>query len=82
MLESFNDWRGRGCRTFVPVLGGDGTKISPPGDIFNQPPSEISLIRGKLADHIKGHAVLFLEGAVLVTPSGTESSYPRPPPNR
>ena len=21
------------CRKFVPVLGGDGTKIAPPGDI-------------------------------------------------
>ena len=36
--ESFNDWGGgRGCHIFVPVLGGDGTKIAPPGDLFNQP---------------------------------------------
>ena len=33
---------GRGCRKFVPVLGGDGTKIAPPGDIFDQPPGEMS----------------------------------------
>ena len=36
--ESFNDWGGRGCRKFVPVLGGDGAKTAPPGDIFDQPP--------------------------------------------
>ena len=28
---------GRGCNKFVPVLGGNGTKIAPTGDIFNQP---------------------------------------------
>ena len=28
--ESFNDWGDRGCRKFVPVLKGDGTKIAPP----------------------------------------------------
>ena len=33
---------GRGCRKFVPVLGGDGTKIAPPGDIFDQTPGEMS----------------------------------------
>ena len=33
---------GRGCNKFVPVLGGEGTKISPTGDIFDQPPGEIS----------------------------------------
>ena len=32
----------RGCNNFVPVLGGDGTKTSPTGDIFDQPPGEIS----------------------------------------
>ena len=26
-----------GCKKFVPVREGDGTKISPPGDIFDQP---------------------------------------------
>ena len=41
-LESFNDWGGRGCRKFVPVLKGDGTKIAPPGDIFGQPSGEMS----------------------------------------
>ena len=39
--ESFNDWGGRGCRKFVPVLGGDGTKLAPLGDIFDQPSGEI-----------------------------------------
>ena len=40
--EPFNDWGGRGCRKFVPVSKGDGTKIAPPGDIFDQPPGEMS----------------------------------------
>ena len=40
--ESFNDW-GRGeCREFIPVLGGDGTKIAPLGDIFDKHPGEMS----------------------------------------
>ena len=42
ILQSFNDWGGRGCRKFVPVLKGDGTKIAPSGDIFDQPPGEMS----------------------------------------
>ena len=33
---------GRGCNNFVPVLGGDGTKTSPTGDIFDKPPGEMS----------------------------------------
>ena len=33
-LKDSDRW---GCRKFVPVLGRDGTKIAPPGDIFNQP---------------------------------------------
>ena len=33
---------GRGCNNFVPVLGGDGTKRSPTGDIFDQLPGEMS----------------------------------------
>ena len=41
-VESFNDWRGRGCHIFPPVLGEDGTKIAPPGNIFDQFPGEIS----------------------------------------
>ena len=32
---------GRGCNKFVPVLGGNGKKIAPTGDIFDQPPGEI-----------------------------------------
>ena len=49
---------GRGCHKFVPALGGSGTKIAPPGDIFDQPPGEMSSIQGKLADHVDDHAVL------------------------
>ena len=33
---------GRGCNKFVPALGGDGTKRSSTGDIFDQPPGEMS----------------------------------------
>ena len=33
---------GGGCHNFVPVLGGNGTKIAPPGDLFDQPPGEMS----------------------------------------
>ena len=33
---------GRGCNNFVPVLGGDGTKTSPTGDIFDQLPRDMS----------------------------------------
>ena len=39
---SRNDRGRRGCRKFVSVLGGDGTKIAPPGDIFDHPPGETS----------------------------------------
>ena len=36
--DSFNDWGGgQGCNKFVPDLGGNGTKIAPAGDIFDQP---------------------------------------------
>ena len=70
---------GRGCNKFVPVLRGDGTKIAPTGDIFDQPPGGISFNRGKLADHARDYLVLSPEGVVLVTSPGTESSYPRPP---
>ena len=31
-----------GVAKIVPVLGGDGTKIAPPGDIFDQPPGGMS----------------------------------------
>ena len=41
--ESFNDWGGgQGCHKFVPVLGGNGTKKVPPGDLSDQPSSEMS----------------------------------------
>ena len=33
---------GRGGNTFVPVLGGDGTKTSSTGDIFDELPGEMS----------------------------------------
>ena len=33
--DPFNDWGGRGCNKFVPVLGGNGTKIAPTGYITN-----------------------------------------------
>ena len=40
--DKFNDWGGRGCNIFVPVLGGgNGTKIAPTGDIFDQPPGQM-----------------------------------------
>ena len=71
--------RGRGCNKFVPVLRGDGTKIAPTGDIFDQPSGGMSWIQGKLADHVGDHVLLSPEEVVLVTFSGTESSYPRPP---
>ena len=41
-VESFNDWGGWGCRKFVPFLGGDSTKIASTGDIFDEPPGEMS----------------------------------------
>ena len=69
----------RGYNKFVPVLGGDGTKIAPPRDLFDQPLGERSYIRGKLADHVEDPVALSPEGVILVTSPGTESSYPRPP---
>ena len=77
--ESFIDWGGRGCRKFVPVMGGDSTKIALLRGIVDQAPGKMKSIRGKLADHVGDHAVLSPEWAVLVTSPGTESSYPRPP---
>ena len=71
-------WGGRGCHKFVPVLGGDDTKIAPPAGLFDQPPGEMR-IQGKLADHMRDHVVLSPEGVVLVTSPRTESSYPHPP---
>ena len=32
---------GGGCNIFVPVVGGNGTKIAPTGDIFDQPPGQM-----------------------------------------
>ena len=49
---------GRGCKKFVPVLRGNGTKIAPTGYVFDEPPGVMSWIRGKLADHVGGHVVL------------------------
>ena len=58
-MDSFNNWGGgRGCHKFISVLEGDGTKVAPPGDLFDQPPGEMGSIRGKLADHIGDHVVL------------------------
>ena len=63
-----------------PRFGRGRYEISPTGDIFHQPPGEMSGIRGKLADHVVGdHVFLSPEGVVLMTSPGTESSYPRPP---
>ena len=70
---------GRGCNIFVPVLGENGTKIAPIGEIFDQPPGQMRWIWAKLADHVGDHLVSSPEGAVLVTSPETKSSYPRPP---
>ena len=63
---------GGGYPKFVPVLIGDSTKNAPPADIFDQPPGEMSSIRGKLANHVGDPVVPSSEGAVLVTTPGTE----------
>ena len=39
--DKFNDWGERGCNIFFPVLGGNGTKIAPTGDRFDQPPGQM-----------------------------------------
>ena len=70
---------GRGCNNFVPVLRGNGTKIAPTEDIFDQPPGGISWIRGKLANHVGDHVVISPEEGVLVSSPGTASSYSRLP---
>ena len=42
-MESFNDWGGGAEMSQIcPVLGGDGTKRAPTGDLFDQPPGEMS----------------------------------------
>ena len=63
---------------FVPVLGGNGTKTAPPGDLFGQPSGEVNWIRGKLTDYVGDHVILSPEEVVLVTFPRKESSYPRP----
>ena len=77
--DQFSDCGGRGCNVFVPVLGGNGTKIVPTGDIFDQPPGQMRYIRGKLGDHVGDHVVSSPQGSVLVTFPGTKSSYLCPP---
>ena len=39
--DPLNDWGERGCNKIVPVLGRNGTKIAPTGDIFDQPPGQM-----------------------------------------
>ena len=39
--NKFNDWEGRECNIFVPVLSGNGTKIAPTGARFDQPPGQM-----------------------------------------
>ena len=71
---------GRGCNIFVPVLGGNGTKIAPTGDRFDQTPWSNAMNLGQACRPCRGsHVVSSPEGAVLVTSPGTKSSYPRPP---
>ena len=41
ITDPFNDWGGRDCNKFVPVLGGNGTKTAPTGDMFDQPPGQM-----------------------------------------
>ena len=53
---------GRGGNIFVPVLGGNSTKIAPTGDIFDQPPDQMRQNRDKLADHVGDHAVSSRKG--------------------
>ena len=37
----FNDWGGGGRNKFVPVLGGNGMKTAPTGNIFDQLPGQM-----------------------------------------
>ena len=46
------------------------------GDIFDQTPDEMSRVRGKPADHVGNHVVVYPERAVPVTSPATESSNP------
>ena len=40
-LDKFNDWGWRGSNIFVPVLRGNGTKMAPTGDRFDQPTGQM-----------------------------------------
>ena len=40
-LDKFNDWGVRGYNKFVSVLRGNGTKITPTGDRFDQLPGRM-----------------------------------------
>ena len=69
-FEPFHDWgRGRGCNNFFPVLGENGTKIAPTGDIF-----------GKLADHVGDHVVLSPERGCFGDLPGDEIIVSPPSP--
>ena len=41
IFDKFNEWGGKGCNIFVPVLGVNGTKIAPTGDVFDQSPGQM-----------------------------------------
>ena len=41
LSDKFNDWGGERCNIFVLVLRGNGTKIAPTGDRFDQPPGQM-----------------------------------------
>ena len=56
----------------------DGTKIAPPGDLFDQPFVEMHSFWGKLANHLGDNVVLSPEEVILLTFPVTESLYPRP----
>ena len=70
---------GGGCCS-VPVWEGDGTKIAPPRNIFDQPPCERSSSRSKPDDHVGDHVFLSPVGTVLViSPGGGISEFPHLP---
>ena len=58
---------GRRYHRFVSVLRVDGTKIAPPGDLFDQPSVEMHSIWGKLANHLGDNVVLSPEEVILLT---------------
>ena len=70
---------GGGFWKIFAVSAGDGTKTAPPGDIFDQPPCERSLILTKQSGHI-GDCVVFSPGGVFLLASpGMEPSNPPSP---